>query len=96
MDFARSGKSDEGDFPGIARFEADCGAGWDIEAESAGGFAVEVQQGIHFVKMKVASDLHGAVSTVGDWEGFLVEILVDENVSVWVGKDFAGDHRIGW
>jgi hypothetical protein len=96
MDFAGAGEGDESDFPRIARFEADCGAGWDIEAESAGRFAVEVQQGIHFVKMKVASDLHRAVSTVGDCEGFLVEILVDENVSVWVGKDFAGDHRIGW
>ena len=96
MDFARTCEGDEIDFPGISRLEADGCAGRDIEAESAGGFAVEVQQGIHFVKMKVASDLHGAVSTVGDCEGFFVEILVDENVSVWVGEDFAGDHRIGW
>jgi len=66
VDFAAAGKADEVDFAGVARFEADGGAGWDIEAESAGGGTVEGKGGVYFREMEVTPDLDWPIACVGD------------------------------
>ena len=66
---AVAGEGDQFDFAGVAGLEADGGAGGDVEAEAAGGGAIEVQGGVDFEEMEVAADLDGAVAGVGDGEG---------------------------
>ena len=60
---------DEGDVAGLAGFEADGGAGGDVQALAAGGGAVEAQGGVGFGEVVVGADLDRAVAGVGDGEG---------------------------
>ena len=93
VDDALAGEGDEGDGAFVAGFEADGGAGGDVEAVAAGGGAVEFEGGIDFEEMEVAADLDGAVAGVGDGEFEGVEADIGFEVGRVFGcDDFAGDH----
>src|SRR5437868_13968386 len=66
VDDAFAGERDELHVAGLAGFEANGGAGGDIEAHAAGLFAVEFQRGVGFEEMIVRADLDRTVAGVGD------------------------------
>ncbi len=62
---ALTGERHQFDFPHISRLETDGVACGDVQAEAAGGCAVEVQGAVGLVKVVVAAYLYGTVSGIG-------------------------------
>ncbi len=82
----------------FAWLETNGGSGRDVEAHVEGGFAIEMQRRIHFVKREVAADLNGPVAGVGniDERGAASRIKFDfarlGDDFARLGDDFAGFH----
>jgi len=64
MDLAGARVGDEGDFADVSRLETDGRACWDVESETEGGVAVEVEFRIHLGEVEMTADLDGSVSPV--------------------------------
>lgn len=100
VDLAGAGESHQFDFTGISRFESRSGTGREVEAESPGGSAVEVQSGVYFIKMKMASNLYRPVTLIGndqrpDFEaGIGNEIRSSRRMNDF-SRDHAGHSRTG-
>src|SRR5579863_9417695 len=98
VDLAQAGQGDELHALGVARLEADGGAGGNVQPEAAGGGTVEAQGVVGLEEMVVRTDLDRAVAGVGDVErdGRQAGVAV-EGGRVGRRDDFAGDHGFsGW
>jgi hypothetical protein len=92
-----TGERDERHLAAVARLEADGIAGGDVQAKTAGLGAIEFQRAVDLVKMKMAADLDGPVTGIGDDEAHFFQADVGLKWRRVRGRaNFSGYHRIGW
>lgn len=76
---------DERDRLGIARLEADRGAGGDVEAEAVRAGAVKLELRVRLDEVVVRADLHRSVALAGDLETDAATALVERDL--FLGHD---------
>jgi hypothetical protein len=89
-------KGNQLDFPHVSRFKADGRSGRDIQAHSPCRIAIKLQGIVHFVKMKVASNLNGAVTRMGHFDNGGGQAGIGQQPGwIYSRYNFSGDHCIG-
>jgi hypothetical protein len=63
-DFSGAGEGDEFDSFFVSGFEADCGAGGDVQSKSAGRRPIEAQGFVDFIEMKVRPHLNRPIARI--------------------------------
>src|ERR1700730_12941720 len=92
-ELAGSAKLGQSDFFGLARSEAHCGSGGNIEVHAEAFFPVEIESLVGFKEVIVAADLNGTITGVHDFERCLASTGVELDVSV-IGNDLSRNHLV--
>ena len=77
-------------------FNRDKARGFRLQPKSTGFITIKFQCLVHFKKMNMAPNLNGSVSTIADFNGYSLEVLIGDNIApILASYNFSGFHLIG-